>query len=180
MRSIFCILLIFTFTHCAVAQNQPKSESKAVRLALINTIVPIGVGSYIGFNKGAFLGDDFASVGAILIYYGMVLGPSLGHIYSNNNQRALSGALLRSATIGATYLAAFSALPDYRTSDYNDYDKAVGILIIGHGLCLLLDGLDILAVRKSFRESNKDKAVNLIPYYDPIGKRAALMLFAKL
>ncbi|MDZ7694342.1 MAG: hypothetical protein U5K69_25005 [Balneolaceae bacterium] len=75
-----------------------KTEDEAVGQAVINTVMPIGVGYG---TVQLFKNNTVRSIGASLVVYGLIMGPSTGNFYANDYLRGGLGALTR---VGAAFL----------------------------------------------------------------------------
>ena len=84
-----------------------EKEKSALKVSLSHSLLPIGIGLSL------LLTEQFSGVGSLLIGYGAIAGPSAGHFYLKNTQRAITGALLRSIGIFLIYQAVFVASCEY-------------------------------------------------------------------
>ncbi len=137
------------------------------------TAIPATAGALLAsLTEGA---GDIA--GASLIIYGIVWGPSKGHLYAENERRARIGTGIRGLGIGTIFIAstivAVKGIDDLTTLDdgeFNDYTDAKiliasGYLIIGAGVAY-----SFISLKRSVNDHNerirKGVLVQLAPSYD--------------
>lgn len=137
-----------------------RSEAEAVNQALINTVVPLGMG--VGAVK-LFESNTLKTFGASLAVYGMVVGPSTGNFYANDYLRGGLGALTR---LGAAFL-----LQDATSEVFgSDFAEALNVdngnnntpvaiedteIIVGGALMVGTIAYNIISAQASVREYNR-------------------------
>ena len=67
-----------------------KGQKRAHQISILHTMLPITSGLAFVFS------NELKGVGALLVGYGIIVGPSTGHIYLKNSRRAITGVLIRS------------------------------------------------------------------------------------
>lgn len=132
-----------------------KSEDEALKKAVVNTVIPIGLG--YGVTR-VFDGKTLRTLGASLSIYGMVLGPSYGNFYSGDFIRGIAGVAAR---VGAGIMlkdATREVLGDPAADALGWDDKKVSFSetrIWGGTLLMAGSALyNILSARKSARKFN--------------------------
>lgn len=88
-------------------------HQKAQRISLLNTVLPTVAGIYLMASY-----DDLKKEGAWVLAYGLLVGPSTGHVYLENTKRAVTGFLFRS--LGTVVV--FSSLVAAGLSGLCEYD----------------------------------------------------------
>jgi hypothetical protein len=147
-------------------QVERKSPNRAQLYSLGGTVVPTVV--------GAKAGD--AELGATLVFLGLGLGPSLGHLYAENTDRALVGIGIR---VGGGALGALGAAAALNSILDEDSGGGAGSLLLIGGLTVLMSGgYDIYTAGDAAREYNAAHGLNaqVAPTVGPRGEQVGLAL----
>ncbi|MFH5831215.1 hypothetical protein [Halalkalibaculum sp. DA384] len=186
------VLALSIFAAASVARAQPetggfmpdgqvRSENQAVSQALINTIMPIGVG--YGAVK-LFDGNTAETLGASLAIYGLVVGPSSGNFYANDYLRGGLGALTR---LGAAFL-----LQDATSEVFGrEFADALGVdnssvsfsetnIVVGSTLMVGTIAYNIITAPVSVREYNREMGYTMEIQSLPGTGRAAPVITARI
>ncbi len=167
------LCLTFLISMSAYAQKDSieikrsaKDPLKAHNLSLLNTLLPPGA----GFGLALYAGDwnTLSYSGVSLMAYGLVVGPSIGHFYSNNYATAWKGIMLRGGaalllTAGGQYVLASPIL-------------AAAVITIGGGLIINSAINDMNSARKSAEAYNKKHELSLSPIFNPGEKVVGIQL----
>lgn len=147
--------LVYSQGSLQIQSQSRKSEEEALKKAVVNTVIPIGVG--YGVTR-VFDNKTIRTLGASLSIYGMVLGPSYGNFYSGDFVRGLVGVAAR---VGAGVMlkdATREVLGDPAADALGWDDKKVSFSetrIWGGTLLMAGSALyNILSARKSARKFN--------------------------
>ena len=103
LRAVCLVALLFAPNGSARAEEMPPgyvSPQSATLFSFFGTAVPVAT--------GMILSRDAGESGASLVLVGLVIGPSMGHFYSQRPGRALGGIALRGlavAGLGAAFTA---------------------------------------------------------------------------
>jgi hypothetical protein len=97
---------VFPARHDADARQSPKSPRAGLGASLAATVLPVAVG-VLASNLGAP-----ESVGIGLAIAGVELGPSAGHLYADQQQRAFSGIAWRVGLSAIAIASASGCSPD--------------------------------------------------------------------
>jgi hypothetical protein len=147
-------------------QVERKSPNRAQLYSLGGTVVPTVV--------GAKAGD--AELGATLVFLGLGLGPSLGHLYADNTDQALVGIGIR---VGGGALGALGAAAALNSILDEDSGGGAGSLLLIGGLTVLMSGgYDIYTAGDAAREYNEAHglSVQAAPTVGPRGEQVGLAL----
>jgi len=166
MKRVFAIILgIWILLSCNIHAQEtqpikPKSESTAFLYSFFGTLAPMGIGGVMIDGKAT---DPKNTVGAMIFSFGVLVGPGLGHLYTDN-KRFGNGLLVRGATF---------AVMVYCVKNRNllsDVDHRTGAFLLGTGACIIIYSmlLDIKYADESAREFNarhKLSQVEFQPYF---------------
>jgi len=125
-----------------------KSEKKATTLSLVGTLVPWALFLTFGLREGH--GDEGAEdVLALLGFFAIPVGPSLGHFYAGATGRGLAGMGIRLVGLAAAIACGFAV-------DYNDGNSslAFGLAVAGLGVTVVSSILDITRAKRSVQKYN--------------------------
>lgn len=145
-----------------------KSPNSAVWLSVMGTVVPIASGTAMLITHN----HKIPSIG--LIFWGGLVGPAHGRLYTGDLKGAAEGALLRVILVGSTYLL-WKYVPNAEpSSDWeaeDSGDKAAALLLIVPGLYVYATIVDIIKVRETVREHNynvlNERGISIGPAYFP-------------
>lgn len=162
---LFAIISVVSVSSTVHAQNtsifyqnrQARSESQAVRQALINTLLPVAVGYG---TVELFKNNTVQTLGASLAVYGLVVGPSTGNFYANDYLRGGFGALARfgaalllkdhtSELFGSEFARSLNV--DNKDTSFRDTNFIIGSsLLVGTAI------LNVVTAPISAREHNRE------------------------
>ena len=141
-----------------VGDRGVKSVSKARSIALSNTALAIGAGAA---TVATFENNTIETIGVILGIYGIVMGPSTGNFYANDQPRGVIGMGIRTAGSFLVIDATREVFGDQfaNTLKVDDQKVSVTDTKILRGGTLLLAGTvyNILSVKSSVEEYNQQK-----------------------
>jgi len=147
-------------------QVERKSPNRAQLYSLGGTVVPTVV--------GAKAGD--AELGATLVFLGLGLGPSLGHLYADNTDQALVGIGIR---VGGGALGALGAAAALNASlEGNSGGGGAALFYAGVLTSLVSAGYDIFTADDAARDYNEAHglSVQAAPTVGPRGEQVGLAL----
>jgi len=152
-----CGVLLTALATPAAAQQHPttpgKSGTTALHLSLWGTVIPVAGGIALA---GTDATDPDGVPALLLITGGLAIGPSLGHFYAGDTQRAWAHAALRSATMAGT-LGVLLALCD---SCLEESEPASLVTVAAGSLAVAaLAGWDIATAPAAARESRSRLSV---------------------
>lgn len=193
MKSINIAALLFALFLFAVVplQAQPetgfrippdaRSEDQALRLSLINTVFPFGLG------YGAVALFDHSTVqttGAAVAAYGLVVGPSIGNLYANDYLRGGLGALARFGGVLLLKDATRELLGDRFATALGVDDREVSLgdteVIIGSVLMVGGMAFNYITAPVSAREHNREMGYAVRLKRIPGTGRSAPVLTARI
>lgn len=150
-----------------------KSERKAILISLLGTAIPTAASVYFLSHhdvtktypnealRYTIREPRNETIGGILLFTGLYIGPSVGHFYAERPLRGFSGLGLRTGITLATISGAWAVCP-WNCYKYDDgYDLAMGILITGSILFTGSVVYDIVTADNSVRKHNADLAHKL-------------------
>lgn len=164
------------FGHLTLAGSTQHATDRqarwAFRLSLFGTTVPTVLGGLI------LLGGGDGGLGGGLVGGGVILGPSLGYLYTGRVGRGLSGVGTR---IGVTALTALTTTIPLVVTRGAESGVAVGVAAMGVGLAIIVISAvqDIISVDDEVRKAHKSRQKSRLtvwPSYDPRGRTASLGL----
>lgn len=145
---------------------KPKSESTALALSLVGTLVPYGL---IAWGSTGY--SDYTP--GLIGYLTLPVGPSLGYFYAEAAGRGFAGIGIRFVGLAAFLFGAFIA------ADEGDSALA-GVLTIGGGLTVIGSTIfDLTNLNKAVRKRNlkaAGKSLNVAPVLAPRSKTVGLTL----
>ena len=182
--------LLFMTTTFAYAQPEmgginpnKRQESVAVRQAIVNSIMSVGV----GLGAVALFDDPtLQTVGATMAAYGLVVGPSTGNFYANDYLRGGLGALTR---FGAALLLRDASREVFGSEfagalDVDTEDRKVSLrdteIIVGGILMAGAAAFNVISAPASVREYNRKLGYALGMQSLPGTGRTAPVFTAKL
>ena len=142
-----------------------KSEGAAFSLSLLGTLIPMLAGFAMA---GSDSYDASGETGAILIYTGLYIGPSLGFFYAGRTGRGLASCGLRNGIGLVTLVGAFAICGPM---DYCDDSEAgvAAVMLLGGAIGVLSSAIyDIATIQRTVRERNEKelaRRVALVPTY---------------
>lgn len=145
-------------------------HKRALKISSFNTLLPIATGLAIIFNANE--NGSIKKAGTILIGYGVLLGPSTGHIYLNNPGRAITGFLMRSfgalVIYGAAVAARLSGLCEYNCPSDEEIERRFwSMTAISTAFITWSMVQGFLSLKKSARELyKKEHRIGLYLKYD--------------
>lgn len=153
------------------SQLRPKSPTKASNLSLGGTLLPTAAGIAVLAAEP----DGAAQVaGATSLFFGLIVGPSLGHAYARNGDRCLFGIGFRTVIIGATTALIFTS-DDHGSIGPDEGD--MGVLLFVAVMVAVSSIWDIAAAPGSVREYNRKNGLgeySVTPTFDPVKKQVGL------
>jgi len=183
MKDIVLVLLMFFSSFLSYGYEgeaiKLKSSSTAVKYSVGATLLPVVPGLFL-----ITMGHDYVDLGGFLLCLsGFFVGPSVGHFYAGNSERAMASIGLRSACLFAGGLSTL-LLGGFMYSD-NDVGAAISSLaIIALGVGILWSAAyDIRTCPRSvekYNESVRDYGgFHLTPEIDVKDKSYGLSLVYK-
>lgn len=145
-----------------------KSETKAMFYSLLATAIPVGIG--VAANGDA---------GAMMMAFGVSIGPSVGILYSEDIDRAAMGMGVRTSGVG---IAAIGGLFHVLESLSNEDGLTAGDIMIAGGLSLTAASMlyDIFVespkAARRYNECKKRKDIDLNPWVNPLNSAAGIHL----
>ena len=158
-----------------------KTVSEARSLSATNTLMPIGVGIA---SVALINNNSVQTVGAAMVVYGIIMGPSSGNFYAVDYPRGSIGAAAR--LIGGYLMKnATSEIFGHRFANSLQFDdKNVSLtdtkILLGEGLVVGSMIYNFITAKKSVEEYNKGKkrfSLNVSP--SSVGKKVAPLLTAR-
>jgi len=158
-----------------------KSESTALTLSLVSTLVPPGAGIALMASEdaGGYGNDATAEIGAIVAGSALYFGPAIGYWYGGASGRGWKGVGLRFGVGAATTLGALAICGGERCGIWGDDDGAAtgaALLVLAGGGFILGSAIyDIAKVKSHVREANDEKLrrsgveLSLAPTLSPAG-----------
>jgi len=140
-----------------------KSESTALTLSLVSTLIPLGAGiALMASEDGSSYGNDAtAEIGAILAGSALYFGPAVGYWYGGASGRGWKGVGIRFGVGAATTLGALAICGGDRCGIFEDDDGATagaGLLVLAGGGFILGSAIyDIVKVKSHVRTANEEK-----------------------
>ncbi len=145
-------------TLTGLSATEKQYYQKAVQTSLFHTAAPLAA----GFLLVAAEHGDLQTTGGLLLGYGLLVGPSAGHIYLENRQRAITGFLIRAfsaaAVFGAALGADLSGLCEYDCPSDAEVERGLySGVAIGSALITWSVIQGFLSLRTSARELHRRK-----------------------
>jgi hypothetical protein len=157
-----------------------KSRGTALSYSLLCTLVPAAVGGtlILDGSRGSQTDNTEALVGLTMGLAGVVLGPGVGHAYSESSGRFWKGIAIRGAA--ASFTAAIS-LSDSKTSlSIGDgIEQHLMTLAIGGTVCLASATYDIATAGDSADTHNRNRglaSIRIAPAYFASSKAPGVTL----
>lgn len=153
-----------------------RSEEKATQYSLAGTLMPIVAGivwwglddpdSAYEYNSDgrisrAYIKDPDRTIPVMLIFSGLLIGPSVGYFYGDCPERGTTGLLVRTGTGLATMMVGASIASSSRSDGFCDYSgMAAGLAVgaIGTGVILIEVIYDLTKVKTHVANKNMQKA----------------------
>jgi hypothetical protein len=154
------------------AQNKMKSEKKAMTLSLVGTLASLAIFLPKGFSEGH--GDVSAGQALALVgFFAIPVGPSLGYFYAGATGRGLAGAGIR--------LLGLAALAGGVSVNWNDGSEtlAYGLAIGGVAVTIGSTILDLSRLKKVVQRRNAragGKSLVIAPIVSPKSKTLGLQI----
>jgi hypothetical protein len=179
---VFALLLLDSSVATADTTSTATSKSRSTALAssLLCTLVPAAAGaalildgSYSGQNDKAEALAGFA-IGST----GIVLGPGVGHAYTEKMGRFWGGVAIRGTVAALTAVISFSASGNSLSMSEGIAQSSMA-LAVGGSVCLVSAICDISAIGASVDEYNKKhgfSSLTLKPTYIATYKAPGLVL----
>ena len=169
---------------CATtADLSRKRPIKALLCSVVFTGVPAGAGLLITAMVVESDLSFIAPAGILLFWFGVLVGPSAGHVYAGDLRRAYRGAAWRVGGSGVASVAlvviSFYALANLSFADPAEYWSGWDVLLgVGLGVVAGSTVWDLATAPLSAAQYNRSlKAdVRLRPVVDPVQRNAGLSL----
>lgn len=142
-----------------------KSPAKAFWLSFLSTAIPTGIGiTLIATNVGRGSDvEDLANLGGVILATGVILGPSVGHLYLGNTGRALGMTAARAVAPSAGFLVGLGllAIDDSNDSDFANLHLFGAAILVGFSISAILAVWDIIDAPLAANRHNKKLLQNL-------------------
>ncbi|KPJ59579.1 MAG: hypothetical protein AMJ46_10725 [Latescibacteria bacterium DG_63] len=152
--------------------NPTKDPEKALHSALVHTMVPIGLGGYLGATT------ESGPLGIIAIGYGMVVGPSAGNFYAEDYFRGTLGVGIR--LVCWTIVAdAIGRQMSHKTGTRRRNYTSAPVTLAALGLAVGSTAWNIATAPDSARKFNaRHQRVGyvLMPILDPISETVGVVV----
>jgi hypothetical protein len=154
-----------------------KDPDKAIWKSVFHFLIPTLTGFAVVTNQNKFgqSGDVLERVGAALIGYGFLVGPSIGHFYANANRKGMNGVMIRTGGVAAMGFGYLNLILAGFASWGNEASAATFFMVSGAvfaigGAVLSVGRIfhDIFAVDESAEKYNREiksnKKVSVAPF----------------
>jgi hypothetical protein len=158
----------------------PKLRQTALTSSLLCTLVPAAAGAALVLD-GSYSGQNDkaeALTGFVIGSVGIVIGPSVGHAYTENRGRFWGGVAIRGAVAAITAVMSFSASGN-SLSMSEGIEQSSMALAVGGSVCLASAIIDISAIGASVDAYNREhdfSSLTLRPTYIAVCKSPGLLL----
>lgn len=137
-------------------ESKPKSPSVGVAIALANTVVPIAIGQPI-------LWQEANLTGALLVSYGLIIGPLPGNLYAKDGRRGWLGVVARTGISLTSGLLCWALV-----SEGEEDVSAAWPLFLGGAASLAVAARNTWTIPSAVRRYNESLSVS--PTMEPDGR----------
>ncbi|MDX1637378.1 MAG: hypothetical protein R3281_05385 [Balneolaceae bacterium] len=157
-------------------QNQFKSTKKAFTRAALHTLVPVALG-YPLFNFTDQV--SVSTAGGLMMAYGILLGPSMGNFYADDDERGQLGLNIRAGSAGFLAACSLFLVPDmfagiFGSEDSIDYSGIKTVTYITGGVVAGSIVFNLATIPHSVNEYNRQVELDLRPGIQFIGNSSRM------